>query len=83
MQLRTANRGPAGIDWPNFKSGYSEVIRLYGPSNLNSNRLAWIAFKFGDKVIAQQAFRSIDHMEMSVWWGPHTFANARDWANTP
>jgi hypothetical protein len=42
-----------------------------------------MAFKFGDKVTAQQAFGSIDHMEMSVWWSPHTFANARDWANTP
>jgi hypothetical protein len=72
-----------GIDWPKFKSGYSEVVRLYGPSNLNANRLAWVAFKSGDKATAQDAFRSIDHMEMGVWWGPHTFANARDWANTP
>ena len=72
-----------GIDWPKFKSGYSEVTRLYGPSNVNASRLAWVAFKEGDKVTAQQAFSSIDHLEMSVWWGPHTFANARDWANTP
>jgi Domain of unknown function (DUF4034) len=72
-----------GIDWPKFKSGYSEVVRLYGPSNLNANRLAWVAFKTGDKATAQDAFRSIDHMEMGVWWGPHTFANAREWANTP
>jgi hypothetical protein len=72
-----------GIDWPKFKSGYSDVTRLYGASNLNANRLAWVAFKVGDNVTAQQAFSSIDHMEMGVWWGPHTFANARDWANTP
>jgi hypothetical protein len=72
-----------GINWPKFKSGYSDVIRLYGPSNLNASRLAWVAFKLGDKLTAQQAFGSIDHMEMDVWWGPHTFANARDWANTP
>ena len=71
------------IDWPKFKSGYSDVTRLYGASNLNANRLAWVAFKVGDNVTAQQAFSSIDHMEMGVWWGPHTFANARDWANTP
>jgi Domain of unknown function (DUF4034) len=71
------------IDWPKFKSGYSDVTRLYGASNLNANRLAWVAFKVSDKVTAQQAFSSIDHMEMGVWWGPHTFANARDWANTP
>lgn len=73
----------SGIDWPKFKSGYSDVTRLYGASNLNDNRLAWVAFKFGDKVTAKQAFSSIDHMEMGVWWGPHTFANARDWANAP
>lgn len=72
-----------GIDWSKFKSGYFDVTRLYGPSNINANRLAWVAFKFGDKVTAQQAFSSIDHMEMGVWWGPHTFANARDWASTP
>jgi hypothetical protein len=70
-----------GLDWPKFKSGYSEVTRLYGPSNLNASRLAWVAFKSADKLAAQQAFRSIDHMEMGVWWGPNTFANARDWAN--
>jgi hypothetical protein len=72
-----------GLDYPKFKSGYSNVIRLYGPSNLNTNRLAWVAFKSGDRATAQQAFSAIDHMEMSVWWGPHTFANARDWANSP
>lgn len=71
------------LDWPKFKSGYSEVSRLYGPSNLNANRLAWVAYKLGDKATAQEAFRGIDHMEMAVWWGPHTFATARDWANTP
>jgi len=72
-----------GLDWPKFKSGYSYVSRLYGVSNINANRIAWMAFKFSDKATAQQAFSLLDHMEMDVWWGPHTFANARDWANTP
>jgi hypothetical protein len=72
-----------GIDWPKFKSGYSDVTHLYGFSNLNANRLAFVAYKLGDKATAQQAFSTIDHMEMDVWWGPHTFANARDWANSP
>jgi len=72
-----------GIDWPKFRSGYSDVTRLYGVSNLNANRFAWVAFKLGDKSAAQNAFGSIDHMEMTVWWGPHTFANAREWASTP
>lgn len=72
-----------GISWAKFKSGYSNVIRLYGKSNLNANRIAWVAFKMGDKAMAQEAFSSLDHMEMEVWWGPHTFANAREWAYTP
>jgi hypothetical protein len=72
-----------GLDWAKYKSGYSYVTKLYGVDNVNANRLAWVAYKMGDKVTAQQAFASVDHMEMGVWWGPHTFANARDWASAP
>jgi hypothetical protein len=72
-----------GLDWPKFRSGYSDVTRLYGPDNTYANRLAFVAYKLGDKATAQQAFAAVDHMEMGVWWGPHTFANARDWANQP
>jgi hypothetical protein len=71
------------ISWPKFKSGYSNATRLYGKSNLNANRLAWVAYRFGDKAAAQQAFASMDHMDNEVWWSPQTYANAREWANTP
>jgi hypothetical protein len=71
------------ISWPKFKSGYLSVTRLYGKSNLNANRLAWAAYKFGDKTAAQQAFASMDHMEHDIWWSPQTYATAREWATTP
>jgi hypothetical protein len=71
------------ISWPKFKSGYVSVTRLYGKSNLNANRLAWAAYKFGDKAAAQEAFASMDHMEHDIWWSPETYAEAREWATTP
>lgn len=72
-----------GLDWPKFKSGYAEATRLYGQSNINANRVAWVAYKLGDKATAQQAFAAITKVEMSVWWGRHTFDTAHDWATAP
>ena len=66
-----------------FKTGYENVRRLYGPSNLNANRYAFVAYTLKDKPSAQQAFASIADMEHDVWWGPRTFESARTWANTP
>ncbi len=54
-----------GLDWPKYKAGYDAVTQLYGPSNLNSSRVAWVAYKLNDKPAAQDAFRHIDKMEMS------------------
>ena len=59
------------------------TIIEYGPSNLNANRYAFVAFTLKDKPSAQQAFASVVDMEHDVWWGPRTFESARTWANTP
>jgi hypothetical protein len=36
------------IDYPKFKQGYSNVTRLFGVSNLNANRFAFVAAMFKD-----------------------------------
>jgi len=72
-----------GVSLTKFRTGYENVRRLYGFSNLNANRYAFVAYTFKDKPSAQQAFASIADMEHDVWWGPHTFEAARAWANTP
>jgi Domain of unknown function (DUF4034) len=72
-----------GVSFPKIRDGYSNVERLYGFSNLNANRFAFMAVTLQDKPAAQQAFASIATMEHDVWWGPHTFESARTWANTP
>lgn len=71
------------ISLTKFRTGYENVRRLYGFSNLNANRYAFVAYTFKDKPSAQQAFASVADMEHDVWWGPRTFEAARTWANAP
>jgi hypothetical protein len=72
-----------GASWPKIKTGYANVQRLYGSSNLNANRFAFMAYTFKDKTAAQQAFGSVTNMEHGVWWSTKLFESARVWANTP
>lgn len=72
-----------GTSWSKIRIGYANVRRLYGDSNLNANRFAFMAFTLKDKSAAQEAFVSVGNMENEVWWGPRTFESARAWANSP
>jgi hypothetical protein len=71
------------ISWPKFKSGYFNLTRLYGKSNLYANRFAFVAFMLKEKDSTQQAFTAIDTMEDAVWTNPRTFEIAREWSNRP
>ena len=42
-----------------------------------ANRLARVAYKMGDKVTAEQAFASVEHMERGVCSRPHPFCERR------
>jgi hypothetical protein len=72
-----------GVSLPKFRTGYENVQRLYGFSNLNANRYAFVAYTLKDKPSAQQALASVTTMEDEVWWVPRTFEAARTWASTP
>jgi hypothetical protein len=72
-----------GTSWPKIKIGYANVQRLYGNSNLNANRFAFMAFTVKDKSAAQEAFGSVVNMEHEVWWSTRTFEAARAWADAP
>jgi hypothetical protein len=66
-----------------IRDGYNNVNRIYGYSNLNANRFAFMAVRLQDKAAAGPAFADIQYMEPDVWGGPITFESSRAWANTP
>jgi len=71
------------IDYPKFKQGYNNVARLFGVSNLNANRFAFVAAMFKDQESAHEAFAEIKKMEPEVWYTQQVFDAASGWANAP
>jgi hypothetical protein len=65
------------------RDGYNNVNRIYGYSNLNANRFAFMAVRLQDRAVAGPAFADIQYMEPGVWGGPITYESSRTWANTP
>lgn len=70
------------INYPKVRLGYNNVTRLYGASNLNANRFAYMAGAFQDRPSAKEAFAEIRSMEPQVWYKEQVFDAARQWANT-
>lgn len=72
-----------GMSWPKVKQGYANLVRLYGTSNLKSNRFAYMSFVADDKASAQTAFSTIgtdwNHL---VWSSAANFDSARFWATS-
>jgi hypothetical protein len=71
------------ISLAKIRDGYNNVDRIYGYSNLNANRFAFMAVRLQDKAVAEPAFAAIQYMEPGVWGGPITYDSSRTWANTP
>ena len=73
-----------GMSWPKTKQGYSELVRLYGTSNLKANRFAYMSFVADDKASAQSAFAAVgpdwNHL---VWRSAANFESAHSWATSP
>jgi Domain of unknown function (DUF4034) len=69
------------IEYPKFKQGYANVTRLFGASNLNANRLAFVAAMFKDQEGAQEAFADIRKMDSEIWYTQQIFDAASAWAN--
>jgi len=62
------------------KKGYDNVSRLYGTSNLNANRFAFIAVTFKDQASARQAFDAIAKTDLDIWYNQGVFDTYRNWA---
>jgi hypothetical protein len=71
------------ISLAKISDGYKNAERIYGYSNLNANRFAFMAVRLQDKAVAGPAFADIQYMEPGVWGGPITFNSWRDWATSP
>jgi len=62
------------------KQGYDNISRLYGTSNLNANRFAFIAVTFKDPASARQAFDGITETNLDIWYTQGVFDTYRNWA---
>jgi hypothetical protein len=71
----------AKVDYAKFRLGYTNVTKLYGASNLNANRFAYMASIFHDQASAREAFAEIRSMQREVWYKQEVFDGARQWAN--
>ena len=71
----------AGFSWPKVKEGYTEMVRLYGTTNLKMNRFAYMSYVAQDKSAARDTFLVLgDSVESTVWQSEVDFRRVRDWA---
>lgn len=71
----------SGTSWPKIREGYSNIVHLYGASNLKMNRFAYMSYVANDKSSARDVFSQIgDEWNHNVWSNQLNFENARAWA---
>jgi hypothetical protein len=72
------------LSWPRIKEGYENLKKLYGPSNLDVNKFAYMAYSKGDNQAAQEAFDAIGSAwNRNVWRSGENYDGARAWATGP
>jgi hypothetical protein len=69
--------------YPKLLAGYNNIARLYGVSNLNANRFAFMATTFRDKTPARNAFAAVTKMDEDIWTYQSVFDDSRQWATAP
>jgi Domain of unknown function (DUF4034) len=70
------------LDWHRILNGYTALNQAYGTTNAHVNQLAFMAYKFGDREIAQQQFSLIgNRWSFGVWRDKMFFDRIRDWAS--
>jgi hypothetical protein len=71
----------AQFSWPKIKQGYEAMQKLYGSSNMKSNRFAYMAMLEQDKAAARLVFSSIGNdWDNTIWKTRKSFDEARAWA---
>lgn len=70
------------LDWHRILHGYTMLNQTYGTTNPHVNQLAFMAYKFGDREVAQQQFALIgNHWAEGVWRDKMFFDRVRDWSS--
>jgi len=72
-----------GADWQKLQLGFANIEKAYGLSDLNANRFSEMAFVFGDKAVAREAFGRITQRDDAAWVDVQSFQYARNWASAP
>jgi len=71
-----------GMDWARIQRGYQAMAAQFGLNRGEKNELAFMAWQFKDKGVAQQQFASIGQdWSEGVWRDRKLFDRARDWAD--
>jgi tetratricopeptide (TPR) repeat protein len=68
------------VSYAKVKQGYDSISRLYGTSNLNANRFAFIAVTFKDQASARVAFEAISETKLDIWYTQGVFDTYLNWA---
>jgi len=69
------------MDWQRIQRGYSAYKAQFGLNNGQRNQLAFMAYKFNDREIAQMQFASISNdWSLGVWRDRNFFERVRDWS---
>jgi hypothetical protein len=78
------NYNPNQLDWPRLQRGFKALAELYGTTNADNNRLALMAWRYKDLIVAQAQFATIGaRWSASVWKTRARFERAKAWANPP
>jgi hypothetical protein len=71
----------AQMDWARIQRGYQTLQSQFQLNRRERNELAFMAYKFKDKGVAEQQFASIgQEWSRGVWRERNFFEKARDWA---
>jgi hypothetical protein len=71
----------AHLSWARLQKGYTTLEKEYGVSLANLNRLALMASKSGDSVVADSAFQRIgDNWDKEAWITQTYFDQNKTWA---
>jgi len=69
------------LDWHRILHGYTMLNQTYGAVWGYVNQLAYMAYKFNDREVAQQQFALVgNHWLPAVWRDKLFFDRARDWS---
>jgi Domain of unknown function (DUF4034) len=72
------------LSWAKIKEGYANLKKVYGASNQDDNKFAYMAYSQGDKPAALEAFETIGNAwSYTVWRSGENYDGARAWATGP